>query len=74
MDYKMFFNEVAEWIMQVNQMAMKYGMESDPFWDWVIQSTGEFGARYNNNPLVIKQMAMLFEWLDDVYAKGRKQQ
>jgi hypothetical protein len=70
MDYQKFFSEVAEWIMQANQMAIKHGMDSDNFWNWVIHSTGEFGTRYKNNQLVIKQMAMLYEWLDDVYAKG----
>lgn len=70
MDYQKFFSEVAEWIMQANQMAIKYGMGSDDFWNWVILTTSEFGIKYNNNQLVIKQMAMLYEWLDDVYAKG----
>jgi hypothetical protein len=72
MDYKAFYAEVAEWIMQVNQMAMKYGMDSDAFWNWVTTSMGEIAERYKNNPLVVSQMAMLFEWLDDVYRKGRK--
>jgi hypothetical protein len=70
MDYQKFFNEVVGWINQSNQMAMKYGLDSDDFWNWVITSTGEISTRYNNNPLVIKQMAMLYEWLDDIYAKG----
>jgi hypothetical protein len=72
MDYKAFYAEVAEWIMQVNQMAMKYGMDSDAFWNWVTTSMGEIAEKYKNNPLVVSQMAMLFEWLDDVYRKGRK--
>jgi hypothetical protein len=71
MDYQMFYNEVVEWINLGNQMAMKHGMNSDEFWNWVTSSTAEICKRYNNNPLVVKQMAMLFEWLDDVYAKGR---
>ncbi|MBO0962004.1 hypothetical protein J1P26_20060 [Neobacillus sp. MM2021_6] len=74
MDYKAFYTEVAEWIMQANQMAVKNGLDSDAFWNWVTSSMGEMSKRYNNNQLVIKQMAMLYEWLDEVYAKGRNKQ
>lgn len=74
MDYKTFFAEIAEWINQVNQMALQHGMESKEFWDWVSASIGKIGSKYPNNKLVINQMAMLFEWLEDVYAEGKKQQ
>jgi hypothetical protein len=70
MDYQKFFNEVVEWINQCNQMAMKYGMNSNDFWNWVTSSIGEIGSRYKNNQLVIRQLAMLYEWLEDIYAKG----
>lgn len=73
MDYQKFFNEVVNWINQSNQMAMKYGLNSDEFWNWVTSSIGEMCTRYHNNPLVVRQMSMLFEWLEDVYTKGRKQ-
>ena len=69
MDYKQFFAEVADWILAVNQKASEHGMQSDAFWDWVMHSSGEFGNRYNNNDLVVKQMVMLLEWLEDVYNK-----
>lgn len=67
MDYKAFFADVLEWINQSNQLAMKYGMESPDFWSWVTRSTGELSNKYGNNPLVIKQMVMLHEWLDEIY-------
>lgn len=71
MDYQKFYAEVVNWINQVNQMAMKHGMDSNGFWNWVTISTGEICNRYNNNPLVKKQMVMLYEWLDEVYSQGR---
>lgn len=67
MDYKAFFADVLEWINQSNQLAMKYGMDSSDFWSWVTRSTGELSNKYGNNPLVIKQMVMLHEWLDEIY-------
>lgn len=68
MDYQKFYNEVVDWINTANQMAMKYGLDSMDFWNWVTYSTGELGKKYNNHPLVIRQMAMLYDWLDDIYA------
>lgn len=71
MDYKAFFADIAEWINQVNQTAVKHGMESDQFWNWVTQSMGEIGNKYGNTKLVVKQMAMLYQWLEEVYVEGR---
>ena len=70
MDYQKFFNEVVGWINQSNRMAIKHGLDSDEFWHWVSSSTGEICKRYDNNQLVVRQMVMLYEWLEDVYAKG----
>lgn len=74
MDYQAFFNEVVNWINQTNQLAAKHGMESSDFWTWVTRSTGELADKYNNNPLVIKQMVMLHEWLDEIYFNSKKGQ
>lgn len=67
MDYKAFYDEVVAWINQTNQLAIQHGMESSEFWTWVTRSTGELSNKYGNNPLVIKQMVMLHEWLDEIY-------
>lgn len=71
MDYKAFYAEVADWIMQVNQVAVQHGMDSNEFWNWVSSSMGEIANKYNNNKLVKKQMIMLFSWLEDVYAETK---
>ncbi len=70
MDYKAFYAEVADWIMQANQMAMQYGMDSEAFWKWVMDSSSVICERYKNNKLVLNQMVMLFLWLDDFYQEG----
>lgn len=71
MDYKAFYAEVADWIYQINSMALKFGMDSNDFWGWVSSSTGEICTKYNNNPLVKMQMTMLFQWLDEIYQNGK---
>lgn len=67
MDYSKFYSEVALWIQQSNQNAIKHGFDSDTFWDWVVKSSGEMCNRYDNNELVILQMTMLIEWLEKVF-------
>ncbi|MEK4199086.1 MULTISPECIES: hypothetical protein [Cytobacillus] len=72
MDYKAFFAEVADWIIQANHMALNFGMESEPFWKWVMDSTAAICEKYGNNQLVLNQMVMLFHWLEGFYAESVK--
>lgn len=69
MDYEKFFAEIAAWIQSVNQVATAHGMDSDPFWEYVMTSAKDICEKYNNNDLVMKQMVMLYAWLEDVYAQ-----
>lgn len=70
MDYKKFYSEIADWIMQSNQAAMQYGMDSQEFWKWVMDSLAAICERYGNNSLVLEQAAMLHKWLNDFYVEG----
>ncbi len=72
MNYEQFYKEVADWINQSNQMAIQYGLQSNDFWSWVMQSTGELCNKYNNNELVKRQVIMLVDWLKDIYEKGKQ--
>lgn len=65
MDYQAFYSDVANWIIRTNQMAMQHGMNSDFFWKWVSSSSGELSCKYDNNPLVMKQMIMLYQWIEE---------
>jgi hypothetical protein len=69
MDYQKFFAEVAAWVLEVNKQAVKYGMDSDPFWKWIVQSSTDICEQYGNNKLVINQMVMLVDWVQDIYSE-----
>jgi hypothetical protein len=71
MDYKQFFGECAAWVLEVNKQAVKYGMDSDPFWQWIVKSSTEICERYDNKKLVINQMAMLVDWVQDIYRQSK---
>lgn len=67
MDYKRFYAEVADWIAQANKQAVQYGIASEAFWQWVTNSSAGICRRYGDNPLVVKQMMMLSDWLEEAY-------
>jgi hypothetical protein len=71
MDYKRFFSDCAEWVLEVNKQAVKYGMDSDQFWRWIVKSSTDMCESYNNNKLVINQMAMLVDWVQDIYRQSK---
>ncbi|MBG9737105.1 hypothetical protein [Paenibacillus alvei] len=71
MDYRAFYDEVVNWISMANQAAAQYGMTSEQFWAWVADSSGALCKKYQENPLVKKQMMMLVEWLEEVYEKQK---
>ncbi|GEC93799.1 hypothetical protein [Brevibacillus brevis] len=79
MDYKAFYDDVVGWINQANQAAVMYGMHTEQFWAWVADSSAAISKKYRDNPLVIKQMLMLVNWLEEAYennahgGKGIKQ-
>lgn len=73
MDYRRFYDEVVEWIGQANQQAMQHGMASEAFWGWVTSSTADICRRYGDNPLVIRQMMMLTEWLESAMERSKAQ-
>lgn len=69
MEYTAFFADVAKWIYQANDVAVKHGMGSSEFWMWVADSTGALSKKYQENSLVVKQMLMLVDWIEE-FSKG----
>lgn len=69
MDYEKFFAEIAAWIQSINQHAVEHGMDSDVFWKYVMQSSNAICEKYQNHELAMKQMVMLYDWLESVYAQ-----
>ncbi|TGA95626.1 hypothetical protein E4665_17795 [Sporolactobacillus shoreae] len=72
MDYKQFFSEVADWVLEVNSKASSLGMDSDGFWKWIMQSSAAISERYENNKLVVNQMVMLVDWVQDIYRASKE--
>ena len=67
MDYHAFYQDVIKWMDANNQMIAKYTIQSDQYWNWVIQTSGYMCNKYGNHPLVLKQMNMLIDYLENSY-------
>lgn len=74
MDYPKFFMEVAAWVLEVNKQAVTQGMGSDSFWQWIVRSSTTLCERYGNNKLIINQMAMLVDWVEEIYREQKSKQ
>lgn len=72
MDYQVFYGDVLAWIQETNEAAEKYGLGTEGFWQWVADSCGALGRKYDDNRLVIKQMVMMVEWLEEVCDKAKQ--
>ena len=70
MDYKAFYAEIADWVLQCNQMAVQHGMNSETFWKWVMDSSVAICGKYGNSELVLKQMVTLYVWLEEVNVRS----
>jgi len=69
MNYHAFYQDIADWIQSVNNLAKQYTSGSPEFWEHVLRSVGEISDRYDNHEITHRQFEMLIDWLQDK-AKG----
>lgn len=67
MDFHIFYQDVVKWMEANNQMVEQHTIQSDTYWDWVINSIGYMCNKYDNHPLVKAQMLMLLGYLENSY-------
>lgn len=67
MDWSAFFKDMELWMQASNEVLKKYPIDSDKYWEWMVHSTGKFGNKYNNHPLVIGFLNTLITFQEDVY-------
>lgn len=65
MNYIEFFEkEVPDWMRASNQKMQEVGFNTQPYWNWVVQSMAEITKKYNNDQLVMDQMGLILAWLE----------
>lgn len=50
MDIHLFYNDLAEWVMTINEMAAKLG--PDDYWTYILTSAGALSKKHNDGELV----------------------
>lgn len=71
MNYEQMFADINHWIQQNNEVAKRYGFDTDEYWHWVVKSSGELCDYYQNTPLVINLMLGLWNYLQDIIVEKR---
>lgn len=69
MDYESFFQDVTAWMTESNHQLEKHTLFVREYWDWVMRSTRELCDKYENHPLVMRQVKMLYEYQEELYLK-----
>lgn len=69
MDYESFFQDVTAWMTESNHQLEAHTLFAREYWDWVVRSTRELCDKYENHPLVMRQVKMLYEYQEELYLK-----
>lgn len=67
MDLQMFYQELGQWVMSVNEKSSK--LSPDAYWNYILISGAELSEKYENRPLVKKVIIAHWEFLEDM-ARG----
>lgn len=71
-EYRAFYNDIADWIYQQQEKAQSLGFGSPQYIDWIIASSGEICDKYYNDNFALKQMSFLWEHIDGAIQKNNK--
>lgn len=67
--FEQVFSDIAKWINEANARAASMGMQSDEYWQWVMESSGDLCNTYQNHDLVMMVMLDLVNWLEEYHKK-----
>lgn len=68
MNWHNFFNDLEKWMQASNVILQKDGLDSERYWQWLIETLEVIEVRYNRNPLVVKLLATIASFQDDQYS------
>ncbi|EUJ64835.1 hypothetical protein [Listeria fleischmannii] len=73
MDYQTFFKvDVVNWIEESNRQLEKHTLFAREYWNWVMNSTRQLCDKYDNHPLVMQQVKLLYEYQEEMYREYRQ--
>lgn len=72
MDYHAFFQDVTKWMDISNRKIKELTLFNPEYWNWVIESVRVICDKYDNHPLVQKQMKLLYEYQEETYRECKE--
>lgn len=67
MNWENFFQDIQKWMQSSNQFMQQNPITSIEYWQWLVESIGMLGNKYNNHPVAIMFLTVLIQIQDDNY-------
>lgn len=68
MDVKAFYNDLADWVLSINQQSQTLGPTE--YWEFILTTAGELSKKYDERPLVKAVLHSHIDYLEKAW-KGR---
>lgn len=72
MDWKAFFDDLQKWMAASNQVLQRCPLDSDEYWDWLIQSGSDLCKKYQNHPLAMAFMSAIWSYQEKIYQVNKE--
>lgn len=69
MDVHEFYNDIAEWVMMINQQAPK--LSEKEYWDYILVSAGALSKKHNDTALVKHILNSHIDFLEKSWKQQR---
>lgn len=67
MNWGNFFQDLQKWMQTSNEFMKKHPITSDEYWQWLVESLGMLGNKYNNHPVALRFILVLISIQDENY-------
>lgn len=65
MDVKAFYNDLADWVLSINQQSQTLGPTE--YWEYILNTAGELSKKYNERPLVKAVLHAHIDYLEQAW-------
>lgn len=69
MDIKAFYQDLAHWVITINQQSQK--LTPDEYWNYILVSAGALSKRYGENDLVKHIITAHIDFLEESWKKQK---
>jgi len=67
MNWSDVFTDIQKWMDASNVIRVKHPITTDEYWDWLVQTIGYLGNKYDNHPVVLGFLTVLIGVQENSY-------